>query len=109
MEVTKVFFKDYVSGTLIGFADVVFDDALVVRGFSIFNTNGRVWAKTPQEKCKDGEYRDKIHWNDKEWYQKDANPILKKIAEECEKRAGGSSSSSSSDSGSGDSEMDQAW
>jgi len=109
MEITKVYFKDYNgNGALVAFADIEFDGEMIVNGFSVYQKDGRTWADTPSKKDAKGEWHNNwlIRWSDKEWYKKDANPILNKIAEEYKKRTGNSTPDTNPKEPAG---MEEAW
>ena len=102
LKVTKVFFKDHNKGSLKAWADVQFNNTLIVKGWKVFDgKNGLFIAEPSEAKEVDGEtkYYPRISFPN-DWYGKDGeNPVFDAILDEYKSYKGkGSSKSKPSES-----------
>lgn len=95
MKVTKVEFHTISKpdSKLKAYANVEFDDTLVVKGFKVFDGQYGPFVKVPQEK--NGEqYYDTVKWTDESYYKQGSppHPVLQAITDAWKEHAGTGSS-----------------
>jgi len=58
LEITKIRANKYESGSLRGFMDITFNDALTANGIKLMQTDGEYWIGWPSIKTSGGDYED---------------------------------------------------
>lgn len=80
MKVTDVKFNPYERKSLIGFADVTFDDELKVTGLAVFRRDGEISVAMPRKKGKKkGEYYDIMYILEDDLNKRLSNAIKKEV------------------------------
>jgi len=66
MKVTKVYINKYVKDSLLGYASITIDDALVIKSLRIMDGKDGAWLSFPSKKDNNGEWKDLVFITDKE-------------------------------------------
>ena len=82
MEVTYVSVRVVDEGKLKGYANIVFDNCFMVRGFKVIEGNKGLFVAMPNKKSVKGEFRDGAHPLDRETGEAITKAVLDKYQQE---------------------------